>query len=239
MNERDGQTPRPAAEAAVPGPPAAGLAGAIASGDRFQPRDALGPAAFLDAGLPLALFTVVYGLGGRDLATALWAAIASGVVLAAVRVVRRDPLQNVVAGFLGLGIAVFMAARTGRAEDVFLPGLLINLSYGLAYLVSIVVRWPLLGIFVALVTRADMSWRKDPRLLRAYNRASALWVVMFAARLAVQTPLYLAGEDQLAWLAGARLAMSWPLFLLVAYLSWVIIRPAYRVHQKRVAAAEG
>jgi hypothetical protein len=211
---------------------------AIASDDRFRPGQALTPGAFLDAGIPLALFTVVYAAAGRDLALSLWIAVGSGVALAAIRLLRREPLQNVVAGLVGLGLAAFLAARTGRAEDVFLPGLVINVGYGLAYLVSIIVRWPLLGVFVGLVTGQGMSWRDDPALLRAYTKASALWVVMFALRLAVQVPLYLAGDDRLGWLAGARLVMSWPLFLLVAYLSWVIIRPAHRAHVERNAQPE-
>lgn len=216
----------------------AGFAAAIAADDRFRASNALGPGAFLDAGLPLVLFTAVYTIGDRDLTLAIWAALAAGGLLGVIRLVRRDPLQNVVAGFLGLGIAVFLAARTGRAEDVFLPGLLINVGYGLAYLVSILVRWPLLGILVGLVTGQGMSWRSDPALLRAYSRASALWVGLFGLRLAVQVPLYLAGEEQLGWLATARLAMGWPLFLLVAYLSWVIIRPAYHAHQERMRSVE-
>jgi hypothetical protein len=211
---------------------------AIASDDQFRPGQALTPGAFLDAGIPLALFTVVYAAAGRDLALSLWIAVGSGVALAAIRLLRREPLQNVVAGLVGLGLAAFLAARTGRAEDVFLPGLVINVGYGLAYLVSIIVRWPLLGVFVGLVTGQGMSWRDDPALLRAYTKASGLWVVMFALRLAVQVPLYLAGDDRLGWLAGARLVMSWPLFLLVAYLSWVIIRPAHRAHAERNAQPE-
>ncbi|MGH8776199.1 MAG: DUF3159 domain-containing protein [Jiangellaceae bacterium] len=212
-----------------------GLAAAIAGDDRFRPTDALGPGALLDAGLPLALFTVVYAAAGRALTLSLWVAVGSGALLAVVRLVRREPLQNVVAGFLGVGLAAFLAARTGRAEDVFLPGLLINVGYGLAYLVSILIRWPLLGVFVGAVTGQGMGWRDDPALLRAYIKASALWVAMFALRLAVQAPLYLAGEEHLGWLAGARLVMSWPLFLLVAYLSWLIIRPAYRAYAERQA----
>ncbi|WP_116951495.1 DUF3159 domain-containing protein [Jiangella endophytica] len=211
---------------------------AIASDERFRPKDVLGPAALLDAGLPLALFTLVYTAAGRDLTLSLWVAVASGVLLGVVRLLRKEPLQNVIAGFLGVGLAAFMASRTGRAEDVFLPGLLINVGYGLAYLVSIAVRWPLLGVFVGLVTGQGMAWRQDPALVRAYTQASFLWVGMFAVRLAVQVPLYLAGEDQIGWLAGARLVMSWPLFLLVAYLSWLIIRPAYRAHQERQAPAQ-
>jgi Protein of unknown function (DUF3159) len=207
----------------------------IAEDERFRARTALGPGAFLDAALPLALFTVVYTALGRNLTLSLWVAVAAGAVLALIRLLRRDPLQNVLAGFLGVGIAAFLAARTGRPEDVFLPGLLINVGYGLAFLVSILVRWPLLGVFVGLVSGQGMSWRDDPNLLRAYARASAVWAGMFALRLAVQVPLYLAGEEQLGWLAGARLAMSWPLFLLVAYVSWLIVRPAYRAHNEQLA----
>ena len=133
----------------------------ITADERFRLRTALGPGAFLDAGLPLALFTVVYTAFGRDLMLSLWVAVAAGVVLAVIRLLRRDPLQNVLAGFLGVGIAAFLAARTGRAEDVFLPGLLVNLGYGLAFLVSILVRWPLLGVFVGLVSGQGMSWRND------------------------------------------------------------------------------
>ena len=148
---------------------------AITADDRFRAADALTPSA-LDAGLPLALFTVVYTAAGRELTIALWAAIGAGVVLAAVRLVRREPLQNVIAGFVGLALAVFVSARTGRAEDVFLPGLLINVGYGLAYLVSILVRWPLLGVFVGLVTGQGSSWRQDPgSAARTPGRAHCGW----------------------------------------------------------------
>lgn len=219
--------------------PRPGLAETLAADDRFQAANVLSPGAFLDAGLPLLLFTAVYLGGGRNLTVALWTALASGAVLVVIRLLRREPLQNVVAGFVGLALAAFLAARSGQAEDVFLLGILTNIGYGVAYLVSIVVRWPLLGILVGFVTGQGTSWRKDRRQLRAYTLASALWVGMFALRLSVQLPLYLAGEEHLGWLATARLAMSWPLFLLVAYLSWVIIRPAYRAYQERERVASG
>ncbi len=224
------------AEESAPKPKAPSFAQAIASSHRFQARTALGPGAFLDAGLPLLLFTVIYFVTDHNLTVAIWAALGSGALLAVIRLTRREPLQNVIAGFVGLGLAAFLAYRTGRAQDIFLTGFAVNIGYGLAYLISIIVRWPLLGVIVGLVTGQGTSWRRDPALFRAYMKASALWVVMFALRLAVQVPLYLAGEDQLGWLAGARLAMSWPLFLLVAYLSWIIIRPAYQAHQEREKA---
>lgn len=205
---------------------------AMAGEDRFRVT-AMGPGAFLDAGLPLVVFTIAYALTGRDLALSLYIALGTGVALAAVRVIRGDQFQNVVAGFLGLAVAAIWAGATGNPEDVFLPGLLINIGYGLAFLVSILVRWPLVGLFVGLVStpgdlRQAVAWRTDPTLVRAYSKATALFVALFAARLAVQLPLYLAGSEQLGWLATARLVMGVPLFLLVGYSAWLIIRPAQR-----------
>jgi hypothetical protein len=207
---------------------------AMASENRFG-MTAMGPGAFFDAGLPLVVFTLAYALTGRDLTTSLYIALGSGVLLAVIRLVRGDQIQNVIAGFLGLAVAAFWAHRTGNPEDVFLPGLLINVGYGLAFLVSILVRWPLIGLFAGLVStpgdfRQAVSWRSNPALVRAYSLATALFVIMFAARLAVQLPLYLSGADQLGWLATARIVMGVPLFLLTGYLAWLIIRPAYHAH---------
>lgn len=207
---------------------------AIADDGAFRPTDALSVGAVLDAGLPLAVFTIVYSISGQDMQVAIWSALAAGAVLAIVRLIRRDRLANVVAGFIGVAVAAYIASRTGRAEDVFLPGIVINIAYGTAYLVSVLVRWPLIGLVVELVTmRGDSwsTWRRDRRLMTAYTRASLLWVALFAARLAVQVPLYLQGDGQLGWLATARLVMGVPFFAVIGYLSYLIVRPAYKAHR--------
>jgi hypothetical protein len=210
----------------------------MATDDRFQAGNALTPGAMFDAGIPLVVFTAVYFITGRELTMALWAAIGTGVAVTLIRLARRDSMQNVISGFIGLGIAVLLTRVTGQAEDIFLPGLLINFGYALAFLVSILVRWPLVGVFVGLVTGQGKSWRDDPALARAYLKATALFAVVFSIRLAVQVPLYLQGEEQLGWLATARLGMGWPLYLLTAFLCWLMIKPAYQAHQQRLAVAE-
>lgn len=198
------------------------------SSGRFRAGDVITKDAVLDSGLPAVVFVTAYVVTGQDLTPAVWAAVVSGAVLAVLRLARRQTLQNVLAGFFGVAIAAFFASRTGRAEDYFLPGLLINAGYAVAYVVSILVRWPLLGVLVAAVTGEGMGWRHDPVRLRAYSLASWIWVGMFAVRLAVQLPLYLAGDDGLVALGIARLAMGWPLFFLCLYLSWLVIRSAGR-----------
>ncbi len=175
-----------------------------------------------DSGLPGIAFVLAYTISGQELNTAIWAAIGVGVALLILRLVRRETLQFAIAGFVGVAIAAFIAKQTGRAEDFFLPGLFLNLAYAAAYLISIAVRWPLLGVFVGPLNGEGMEWRQDSRRLQLYTRASWIWVGMFTIRLAVQLPLYFAGE--LVALGVAKTAMGFPIFALAAWLSYLILR---------------
>ena len=183
-----------------------------------------GYSVLVDSGLPTLVFVTVYSVGGRNLGASIIAALVVAVVLAAVRLARRQPLPNVLAGLAGVGIAAFIANRTGRAETIFLPGLLLNAGYGIAYVVSILIRWPVIGVALTFFRgETEMAWRANPALVRAYSLASWIWVGMFAMRLAVQIPLYLAGEDALVALGVIRLAMGWPMLFLCIWLSYKIV----------------
>lgn len=191
-----------------------------------QPGDlmeALGGArGIADSSLPALAFVVSYTFNGNDLGMAIWIAVGFGAVVAAVRLVRREPLQFALAGFAGVALAAFVADRTGKAEDFFVPGLLLNAGYAIAYLISIAIGWPLLGVFLGPLGGEGMAWRDDPERVRAYTRASWIWVGLFTLRLAVQLPLYFAGG--LLALGIAKTAMGVPLFLIAVWLSYLILR---------------
>jgi hypothetical protein len=159
---------------------------------------------------------------GLDQALAALVALVIGGLLTVARLVRGQTLQYALSGVAGVGLAAFIVSRTGRAEDFFLPGLLINAGYAAGYAISILVGWPLLGVIIGSVTGQGMAWRKDPAQVRMYARASWLWVGLFLLRLAVQLPLYLAGA--VVALGTARVAMGIPLFALGIWLSWLVIR---------------
>lgn len=193
--------------------------------DRDQRTDLLsamgGPQGVADASAPALAFVIAYTATER-ISTAAWAAIVVGAIFAGVRIFRREPLQFALAGFVGVAIAAFIASRTGRAEDFFLPGLLLNAGYATAYLVSIAIRWPLLGVILGPINGEGMSWRSDPEQVRLYTRASWIWVGVFVLRLAVQLPLYLAGA--VLALGIARTAMGIPIFLVAIWLSYLVLR---------------
>jgi hypothetical protein len=157
--------------------------------------------------IPVAVFVVVNI--ATSLQPALIAAIAAGVAIAVWRVARKQALQPAVSGLLGVGVAAFIAYRTGEARGFYLPGLIYSAVLALAFLVSVIIRWPLAGVVWHGINGDGQSWRKDPRLLRAYTFASLLWTLVFVARLVVQGLLYQA--DEATWLGVARLAMGYPL----------------------------
>lgn len=66
------------------------------------------------------------------------------------------------------------------------------------------------------------AWRDDPAKMRTYTIATWLWVGLFALRLAVKTPLYFA--DDIAWLGTFHLLLGVPLWALVLYLTWYVVR---------------
>ncbi|MCU1533788.1 MAG: hypothetical protein JWR53_269, partial [Glaciihabitans sp.] len=92
-------------------------------------------------------------------------------------------------------------------------------------LVSILVRWPLIGIIVGFLTNEPTEWRHDKAKRRILYLVTWLWVGLFAARLVIEVPLYLAHETAL--LAGARLITGVPLYAIVLWVTWLLVRAAY------------
>jgi hypothetical protein len=177
----------------------------------------------IDSGVPTVVFVVAYVVTSQQLRPSLVAAVAAGLVIALWRLARHESLQQVLAGFFGVAVSALVATRTGRAENFFLMGIVINVAYGMAYLVSILVRWPLMGLIVGYFRGDATGWRDDPRQYAAYATTSWIWAAMFGLRLLVQLPLYWAGAVGL--LGAAKLLMGWPLFLLAAYLTYRVLHP--------------
>ena len=181
-----------------------------------------GPLGMAETAVPAIAFVVAYTISGSDTNTAAAVAVGLAVVLAVARLVRRESPRHALSGLIGVGFAAFIATRSGKAEDFFLPGLLFNAAYASALLISIAVRWPLIGVIVTKLDGEDNSWRDDPRRVRAYRLATWLWVGLFSLRLLVQLPLYLA--EEVVALGIARTAMGLPVFALGLWLSWLLVR---------------
>lgn len=181
-----------------------------------------GPLGIAESTLPAVAFVVAVTASGQDIQLSAIIAVAIAAVFAVARIVRRQTPLYALSGVIGVAIAGWIASRTGKAENFFLPGLLLNVAYASAFAISIAARWPLVGVIFAGLSQSGTAWRKDPARLRAFNRATWIFVVLFLVRIAVQLPLYLA--DALVALGTARVAMGLPLFIVGLWLSWLVLR---------------
>jgi Protein of unknown function (DUF3159) len=181
-----------------------------------------GRRAAVDATLPAAGFVVGWLVSGQSIWTGSAVAVACAVAVSVWRLRHGDKPRAVLIGLLGVCVAALIALRTGRAEDFFLLQLLSNAASALAWAVSIVIRWPLLGLVVGAVLGQKTRWRRDPALLRAYGKGSWVWVCQYVVRVAVFLPLYAA--EQVVALGVARVALTWPLVAACLAMSWWVIR---------------
>lgn len=173
----------------------------------------------VEGAVPTVGFTLTYVLT-HQLRTGLILSVSLAVILLALRIAQRQPVQFVVNSLVGIGIAALFASRSGRAEDVFLPGIIYNAVYTVAMTLSILVRWPVVGLMIGSVTGDVSAWRQDPAIVRLCSRLTWVLVAPCAVRVAVQYPLYLAGE--VGWLGASKIALGWPMQVaslsLMAYL---------------------
>ena len=181
-----------------------------------------GPLGILESSLPAVAFVVAYIISGSDTNASAIVAVGLALVLTVLRLARRESPRHALSGLVGVAFAAFIATRSGRAENFFLPGLLANAAYAAAFLISLAARWPLVGVIVGQLDGEGNEWREDPARVRAFVRATWLWAGLFLVRLAVQLPLYLAGA--VVALGIARTAMGLPLFGLGLWLTWRLVR---------------
>jgi len=127
----------------------------------------------VDSALPATVFVLVRLVDHR-LGVAIACALASGVLLLALRLRRGEPLQQVGSGFFGLVLAVVVARATGTGKGFFLPGILTTALTGLGFVVSLAVRRPAVGLALAAYDGKYAGWRDHPGLRRACQIATAL-----------------------------------------------------------------
>ncbi|MGH3433103.1 MAG: DUF3159 domain-containing protein [Thermocrispum sp.] len=185
-----------------------------------------GVAGMVYSAVPVVVFVLANSFWG--LTTAIWCAIGSAVLITAIRLIRRESLQPAISGFFGVAIAAFIAYQTGTAKGFFLFGIWQSLVYGAVMVISVVARWPLVGVFWNYVNGAGTRWRKDRRSVRDFDIATMALAIMFAARFVVQRWLY--EEDLTGWLAVAKIGMGFPLFgLVLLVIVWAIRRSDNRL----------
>jgi len=177
----------------------------------------------IESGAPAIAFLFAYQISSQNLSTALKAATGIAIAMAVARLARKGSLQFVISGVIGVAVSAWFVSRTGQAKDYFVPGLLTNAGWGIAYLASVLVRYPLIGVLVGSLEGEPLKWIRDPERRRAATLATWCWVGLFAGRLLIELPLYFAGA--LNALGVAKLVLGWPPYVLVVWISYRLMKP--------------
>ncbi|MGV8857248.1 DUF3159 domain-containing protein [Rhodoglobus sp.] len=174
--------------------------------------------------LPGLSFLVIFTLT-QQLVISVAAPVIVALGFVAVRLITRTPVSSALVGVVGVALSAGLALITGRAEDNFVLGFIINVVFLVAIIVSIIVRRPLVGLIAMLLVPSAADWREDKAKFRVASIATVMWAGLFALRLGVELPLYFAEETQA--LATMKLLLGVPLYAGVLWVTWLLMRTAY------------
>ncbi|MFC9426613.1 DUF3159 domain-containing protein [Streptomyces sp. NPDC056987] len=178
--------------------------------------------------VPVVAFVVANNL--RGFKAAIIAAFAVAVAIGVVRLVRKESVQPAVGGVFGVAVTAGVVWFTGSAKDYFLIGIWASLAGAIAFLLSVLVRWPLAGVLWNTATGKGNLWRADKRSRRYFDIATLVLATVFGARFAVQQYFY--ATDQVSSLGFAKIAMGFPLL----GLAFLVVAWAARSSNKRLKA---
>lgn len=169
------------------------------------------------------VFLVVFTVTGQ-LVPSVVTPVAVAVVALLVRLVQRLPVLPAVSGGVGIALSAGLALWTGRAADNFVGGFIINAVSLAVFAISLLVRRPLVAVIANVFAPAG-GWLVDVAPRRAATVATALWVIFFATRLAVQLPLYF--SNLTSALAATKLIMGLPLYASMLWVTWMLLRSSH------------
>ncbi|MEU5599606.1 DUF3159 domain-containing protein [Streptomyces sp. NPDC020298] len=178
--------------------------------------------------LPPVVFVVANNVGGLKAGVAAALLVALGIAVQ--RLTRKESIQPALGGLFGVAIAAGISWYTGSAKDFFLIGIWASLAGAVAFVLSVLLRWPLAGLIWNSATGKGTVWREDKRSRLYYDIATLVLAAIFGARFAVQQYLYQA--DEVSSLGFAKIAMGYPL-LAVGFLA---VAWAARASNKRLKA---
>ncbi|KII00344.1 hypothetical protein LP52_01965 [Streptomonospora alba] len=201
-----------------------------------------GKRGMLETAVPTLGFTFSY-MALEDLRTALTIGFALAIALGAVRLVQRSSVQFVVNSLFGMAIAAVFALRSGEAEDFALPGIIYNAVYAVVLTLTVLIRWPAMGLLIGAVTGDVTAWRRNPAVVKLSSRLTWLLVLPCVVRVAVQLPLWAAESygvaSTFALLGIAKIALGWPLQVAAfAGMVWLLARGRTPVDSDGVFAAD-
>jgi hypothetical protein len=178
----------------------------------------------VESAIPPMSFSLSYG-AYKDVYLSVGVALSLTLLVAIGQIIRKRPIMNALASFFGVGIAAWLATSGGAngasARDFFLKDFAVNGVWIAGLIVSVVIGRPAFGYLAHALSDVPDDWRSIPKVRAQMSLMTLFWVVLFATRLLVQLPIYLAND--VVMLGYVKTALGLPFFALWITLSWLIV----------------
>ena len=181
------------------------------------------------------IFLVLFKTAGLD--AALIGAGAAALVVVGVRRLRGQPLTSAWYGVAGVVLGALLAKATGSGSGYFLPKVVTNALYGTAFLVSVVIGKPLIGIAWAFFHRQPIAWGYRDEVRRVFAVLTLMWAGGYFLRAIVYGVLIASDKDRTGTLATASIVLGLPLTGALLAVTLLVIRRSLG-HQSPPPATE-
>ncbi|MEN9660335.1 MAG: hypothetical protein RLZZ443_264 [Actinomycetota bacterium] len=171
--------------------------------------------------VPSTLFMITWVIW-RNPELSIGLAVLPVIVFGVYRLAKRSSLMQVLFGGAVAGLSAWMALSSGSTREYFIPGFITNVAYLVPLLISVLIRWPIVGLLLGFLIGEGTSWRKNPRELKIFSAATLVLTAVFAIRLAIEVPLYLLNE--IAALAVTKIILGYPLYAIALWTAWLLVR---------------
>jgi hypothetical protein len=174
------------------------------------------------------IFLILYKTAGLD--AALIGAGAAALAVVGVRALRGQPLTSAWYGVAGVLLGAGLAKATGSGNGYFLPKVASNVLYGTAFLVSVLIGKPLIGIAWAFFHRQPLAWGYRPEVRRVFSALTLMWAGAHFLRAVVYGVLIADDKDRTGSLATATVVLGLPLTGALLGVTLLVIRRSLGPH---------
>jgi intracellular septation protein A len=182
------------------------------------------------------LFLVLFKTAGLD--AAMIGAGAAALAVVALRWVRRQRLTSAWYGVLGVAVGVAIAKTTGSGSGYFIPKVASNALYGTAFLASVLIGKPLIGVVWAFFHRQPLSWGYRAEVRRVFSALTLMWASAYFFRAVVYGVLIADDQDRTGTLATVSVVLGFPLTVALVLITLLVIRRSLGPRARPPAAHE-
>ena len=168
------------------------------------------------------LFLILFKTAGLD--AALIGAGATALAVVGIRALRGQRLTAAWYGVLGVAVGAAIAKATGSGSGYFIPKVASNALYGTAFLGSVLIGKPLIGIVWAFFHRQPLSWGYRAEVRRVFSALTLMWAGAYFFRAAVYGVLITDEKDRTGALATAAVVLGLPLTVALVAITLLVIR---------------